>query len=151
MRPFDTAISLFDTVNYVTEPAGLQRAFKAVFAALEPGGLFIFDMNTPYALEMELFTQNNLKSRGEPKYNWISKYNPLERLTTVDMTFYIKQGNTRVTMKETHLQRAYTLPEIHKMLATAGFDVRETFEAFTLRKPRASTDRAHIVAQRPRS
>ncbi|HEY3414633.1 MAG TPA: class I SAM-dependent methyltransferase [Armatimonadota bacterium] len=148
--PFDTAISLFDTVNYVTDPTDLQRAFKAVFTVLEPGGLFIFDMNTPFALEMEMFTQNNLKSRGEPKYSWISKYNPLERLTTVDMSFYVKQGDTRVTVKETHFQRAYAVSEIHKMLAIAGLDVLDTFEAFTLKKPRASTDRAHIVARRPR-
>lgn len=145
---FDTAVSLFDTVNYVLDPAGLQRAFNAVAAALEPNGLFLFDMNTPYALEMELFTQNNLRSRGEPKYSWVSRYNPAERLTTVSMDFFVKRGNTRVTVKETHHQRAYTIAEVHEMLECAGFEVCDTFEAFTYRIPRANTDRAYIVARR---
>jgi SAM-dependent methyltransferase len=145
---FDTAISLFDTVNYVTDPSALQRAFSGIYQALEPGGLFMFDMNTPYALEMEMFTQNNLKSRGEPKYSWVSRYNPLDRLTTVDMTFYVKRGNTRETVTETHHQRAYTLAEIAAMLKSAGFSVCETLDAFTFRRPVASTDRAYFVARR---
>lgn len=150
VRPasFDTAVSLFDTVNYVTEPDALRRAFIGIHDALVPGGLFMFDMNTPYALEMEMFTQNNLKSRGEPKYNWVSHYNPLERLTTVDMTFYVKRGNARVTVTETHYQRAYTLPEIAALLKATGFTVRETYEAFTFRRPNAGADRAYFVAQR---
>lgn len=145
---FDTAVSLFDTVNYVTDPVALRRAFSAIHRALVPGGLFMFDMNTPYALEMEMFTQNNLKSRGEPKYSWVSHYNPLERLTTVDMTFYVKRGNTRETVTETHYQRAYTLPEIAEMLRATGFSVRETYEAFTFRRPNAGADRAYFVAQK---
>ena len=31
--------------------AGCQKAFRRVYESLRPGGLFVFDINTPYKLE----------------------------------------------------------------------------------------------------
>lgn len=146
---FDLAVSLFDSVNYVTDPADLQEAFHRVHAHLLPEGLWIFDMNTPFALEMELFTQNNLRSSSEPKYDWRSRYDRETRLTAVDMTFYVKQGNTRAVLKETHHQRAYGLDEVRQMLETAAFEVLHVTEAYTGRPLSDSSDRALFVARRP--
>lgn len=143
---FDTAISLFDSVNYVLDPAALEEAFRRVRRHLAPGGLFIFDMNTPYALEMEMFTQDNLREEGEPKYVWRSRYDFRTRLAEVDMTFYVKRGNTRETLKETHRQRAYTLAEVKSMLSASGFKDIDVYEAYTLRPPDPRTDRAYLVA-----
>jgi SAM-dependent methyltransferase len=146
---FDLAVSLFDSVNYVTEPADLQEAFHRIHAHLLPDGLWIFDMNTPFALEMELFTQNNLRSHSEPKYDWRSRYDRATRLTTVDMTFYVKEGNTRAVLKETHRQRAYTLDEVRAMLGTAGFEILDVAEAYTGRPLSDASDRALFVTRRP--
>lgn len=146
---FDTAVSLFDSVNYVTEPAHLREAFHRIRRHLAAGGLFIFDMNTPYALEMELFTQDNLRTLDEPKYVWKSRYDWRSRMATVDMTFYVKQGNTRVTVKETHRQRAYTLEEISLWLREAGFDILDVLQAYSFRPPLPHTDRAFFVARAP--
>jgi ubiquinone/menaquinone biosynthesis C-methylase UbiE len=145
---FDLAASLFDTVNYVTNPADLQEAFHRIHRHLLPGGLWIFDMNTPFALEMELFTQNNLRTGAEPRYDWRSHYDRGARLTTVDMTFYVKRGNRRVTMKETHRQRAYALDEIRAMLESAGFEVLDIAEAYTGRPLEPDSDRAMFVTRR---
>lgn len=145
---FDLAVSLFDTVNYVTDPNDLQEAFRRIHHHLLPEGLWVFDMNTPFALEMELFTQNNLRSRSEPKYDWRSRYEAATRMATVDMTFYVKRGNTRAVLKETHHQRAYTLDEIHAMLKIAGFEVLHVTEAYTGHPLSDSSDRALVVTRK---
>ena len=44
--PVDLAVCCLDGVNYVTEPAALREAFARVFKALNPGGLFLFDINS---------------------------------------------------------------------------------------------------------
>jgi ubiquinone/menaquinone biosynthesis C-methylase UbiE len=145
---FDMAVSLFDSVNYVTDPSALQEAFHRIHRHLLADGLWIFDMNTPFALEMELFTQNNLRTDDEPKYDWRSHHDHTSRLTSVEMTFYVKQGNTRVTMKETHHQRAYTLGEMHEMLGIAGFEVLDVTEAYTGQPLRPTSDRALFVTRK---
>src|SRR5262249_44706136 len=47
---FDLCVSLFDSLNYVTEPTRLQRAMTRVAAHLTANGLFIFDLNSEFAL-----------------------------------------------------------------------------------------------------
>src|SRR5690242_20175819 len=44
-RRFDLCISLFDSLNYITDPAQLARAMSRVAAHLTRNGLFIFDLN----------------------------------------------------------------------------------------------------------
>ena len=44
----DVCLCCLDSVNYVTEPEVLQKAFERVHLFLEPKtGLFVFDVNTP--------------------------------------------------------------------------------------------------------
>ncbi len=41
---FDGAVSTFDSLNHILEPAALPAAFRRVAAALKPGAPFAFDM-----------------------------------------------------------------------------------------------------------
>ena len=43
----DACVCCLDSVNYVTRPRTLARAFRGVHTFLMPGGLFLFDVNTP--------------------------------------------------------------------------------------------------------
>jgi SAM-dependent methyltransferase len=49
--PFGAAISLFDSVNHFSSNEELVAVFRNVFEALEPGGLFLFDVNTAEGFE----------------------------------------------------------------------------------------------------
>ena len=46
----DACVCCLDSVNYVTDPKKLERAFERVHLFLMPGGLFLFDVNTPEKL-----------------------------------------------------------------------------------------------------
>jgi len=54
MREFElygtvrAVVSVCDTLNYLTEQEDLLSVFKLVNNYLDPGGIFIFDMNTIY-------------------------------------------------------------------------------------------------------
>ena len=45
-RGVDLAVSGLDSMNYITDPADCEMAIKRVYKALNPGGIFIFDVNT---------------------------------------------------------------------------------------------------------
>lgn len=147
-RPFDLVISLFDSLNYILVPERLQETFRRVHAHLTPGGAFIFDVNTEYALREGLFDQDNLTSRRRLLYRWKSRYDEEMRLCTVDMEFWLRDEKGDIThhFTEVHRQRAYSLDELKHMLLRAGFDYARAFHAYTLRAPNATTDRAFFVA-----
>lgn len=49
-EPVDAVICALDSLNYVTKPADCRKTFRRVYDALTPGGLFVFDINTPAKL-----------------------------------------------------------------------------------------------------
>jgi SAM-dependent methyltransferase len=147
-RKFDLAISLFDSLNYITDPARLAQAIKRVGEHLVDGGVFIFDVNTEYALAHHFFDQANLASHHYPNYVWNSEYDHSTRICTVNMTFRVIENGENVEFKEVHLQRAHSLEEITTMLIDAGFEVVDIFHAYKFRRPSRRSDRVFYVARK---
>jgi len=48
--PVELVTCFFDALNHLPKPGDLDRTFRAVHRALAPGALFLFDINTPWAL-----------------------------------------------------------------------------------------------------
>jgi ubiquinone/menaquinone biosynthesis C-methylase UbiE len=148
---FDLCVSLFDSLNYITDPARLQEAMTRVAAHLTRNGLFIFDLNTEYALVNHFFDQNNLTSSDRLLYDWKSDFDPQTRLCRVQMNFRYRpaeDGAERV-FEEVHWQFAYRTEEIIAMLENAGFDQITPYKAYSLRQPVRTSDRIFYVARRP--
>lgn len=148
--PFDLCVSFFDSLNYIIEPEKLDRAIQRVAAHVRPGGLFIFDINSAFALENGFFDQENLDTRRRLRYVWRSEYDPESRLCRIHMRFFLR-GNDDVDheFREEHIQFAYTEDDIREMLSSAGFDEIETFHAYTLYPVRPTSDRVFFVARYP--
>lgn len=147
--PFDLCISLFDSLNYITEPAALASAVRHTAQHLTANGWFIFDINSAFALENGFFDQDNLESNDRLRYVWRSEYDSATRLCSVFMRFFYQEANgVDSEFRETHVQYAYTEMEIREMLAAAGFCRIETFRAYTFQPTSPTTDRIFFVAQR---
>jgi SAM-dependent methyltransferase len=147
-RKFDLAISLFDSLNYITDVEHLARAIKRVGEHVVEGGYFIFDINTIYALAHHFFDQANLGSVHYPHYIWSSEYDHATRICHVNMTFEVLDNGTTRQFKEVHIQRGHSLEELTEMLMQAGFEVVETLHAYRFRKPTRRSDRVFFVARK---
>lgn len=141
-RTFAGAYSFFDSLNYITDPDRLETAIKRVAKHLEPGGSFVFDVNTAYAFEQRLFDQSEHSSRSQIHYDWVGDYDPESKVIQVDMSF--KRG--RDTFHEIHVQRAYSQEELTDYLRAAGFAQVHVFDSYSLDPPRKRSDRLHFAA-----
>jgi ubiquinone/menaquinone biosynthesis C-methylase UbiE len=141
-KTFDAALSFYDSLNNITDPEALQNAFHRVAAHLEPGGSWIFDLNTAYAFEQRMFDQQHLKPTADLRYKWIGEWDPDARLITVHMSFWDQDRE----FTETHVQRAYEEVDIREMLEKAGFEDIHSYHSYTLDPPRKKTDRIHFTA-----
>ena len=150
LRPasFDLVVSLYDSLNYILQPPRLASCFDGVFSSLAPGGLFIFDLNTPRALSTGLFTQNNLRSNELLLYSWQAHWDPARRLCRVDMWFNWRGDGQDHIFEETHWQYAYRKEDVLEMLNTSGFRSITPFHAYTFRPPPRTSDRIYYVARK---
>jgi len=148
--PFDLCVSLFDSLNYILDPADLCSAIERVHAHLTPGGLFIFDINSEFALVNSFFDQDNLYSNDRLRYVWRSSYDAESRLCTIRMRFFLRdRRGVDQEFQENHVQFAYREEELRAMLEEAGFTGVETYHAYSPRPVGPTTDRIFFVAQRP--
>lgn len=147
---FDLVVCLYDSLNYIVDDGGLERVFTGVAASLRPRGLFVFDLNTIRALELNLFTQQNLSPRSLLKYRWTSSYDDGTRLCTIEMRFWYESDGQREEFTEVHYQRAYTTDEVREWLRRAGLELTRTYDGYTFRRPSRWTNRIFCVARKRR-
>lgn len=146
-QKFDAAISLFDSLNYILDPADLRQAFLRVAEHLSPGGSLLFDLNTEYALAEGMFNQSCTRRGEKLHYRWRSRYDADARLCTVHMRFtYDDGGDERKIFTEVHRQRAYHKDEIVGWLHDAGFEQTHVYDAYSLDPPKKRSDRLFYLA-----
>jgi len=147
---FDTVVCLFDSLNYILEPERLRSAFARVFAHLRPGGTFIFDVNTEYALAEGMFNQSCMRLSEPLRYRWRSRYDAETRLCTVRMDFSYDPGTgVRESFLEVHRQRAYGKDELAQWLREASFGSVTIYDAYTTDPPKKRSDRLFYFAVKP--
>lgn len=142
---FDLVISFFDSLNYILDIKDLQQCFNNVSAHLNPGGMFIFDMNTEVALSTGMFDQSNKGSKSDVIYRWQSSYDKSAQICTVEMDFLYKKN---IAKHVTHYQRAYSLADISAMLGASGLDVIGAYDAYSFRRANTRSDRVFFVARK---
>ena len=145
----DACVCCLDSVNYVTDPKKLQRAFERVHLFLMPGGLFLFDVNSPEKLE-GLDGQVFLDETEDTYCVWRTEFSRRSRVCSYFMDVFRLDPSTGQWDRgeELHRERAYTVPELSAMLAQAGFVDVKTYGALKMRPPKAGEQRIFFTARK---
>ncbi|MDE6590169.1 MAG: class I SAM-dependent methyltransferase, partial [Oscillospiraceae bacterium] len=108
----DAVVSGLDSVNYVTRPKALARMFGRVYRALTPGGLFLFDVKTPAALE-GADGQTCLDEDDGLYCVWRADYYPRRRICAYGLDLFVRNGDGAWDRGgEYHEEYAYTMDEL---------------------------------------
>ena len=144
----DACVCCLDSVNYVTDPKKLERAFARVRLFLMPGGLFLFDVNTPEKLE-GLDGQVFLDETEDTYCVWRAEWSRRGRTCSYFMDLFRREENGLWRREEElHRERAYTVPELTAMLERAGFADIRTYAAFRFRPPAPGEQRIFFTARK---
>ena len=148
----DAAICLCDSVNYLTEEGQLESMLALFHHYLNPGGLFIFDINTPYKYEHILGDHTYADIGDDAAYIWENEYDPKERLNSYGTTFFIRshEDGRYERFDELHIQRAYSIDEVSAAIAWAGLTLLHVYDELTLDPPQPESQRVFFVVRRDR-
>ena len=146
----DACVCCLDSVNYVTRPAELLRAFRRVCLFLVPGGLFLFDINTPEKLQ-GLDGGIFLDETEDTYCVWRADYSRRSRLCTYGMDlFFREEDGLWRREEEVHQERAYTPEELTALLQEAGFTAVRQHGELKLRPPKPGEQRIFFTARKER-
>ena len=145
----DACVCCLDSVNYVTDSRRLQRAFQRVHLFLMPGGLFLFDVNTPEKLEA-LDGQVFLDETQDAYCVWRAEFSRRSRTCSYFMDLFRRDGESGLWRRgeELHRERAYTPEELTAFLRQAGFRDIKQYGNLKMRPPVPGEDRIFFAARK---
>ncbi len=124
-------VSICDCLNYLIQNEQLLKTFKLVNNYLDPGGIFLFDMNTRHKYE-EIGDSVIAENREDASFIWENFFDSDENINEYDLTLFVKDESGKYEKyEETHSQRAYYFDEVKNMLEDAGMEFVSCFKAFT--------------------
>jgi SAM-dependent methyltransferase len=144
----DAVVCLMDSVNYITDKNAVKSMFKLVKNYLNPGGLFIFDVNTSYKFE-KVYADNIFYDIGDDiSYIWVNKYDKRRKICEFDLTFFIKQNDFYKKHEEFHVERAYSPEEIKKIIDYSGLSLVKIYDDLSLKKATIKSNRSFYICKK---
>ena len=148
-----------DSLNYLLGEGELETCFSLVHNYLDPDGLFLFDMNTPYKFQ-NVYGSNHYILEGElPPFEegeapipifcgWQNGFDPKTAICDFDLTLFEELENGTYLREDEHQQeRCYSMEEITSALKNTRMELLGVFSDWSFSAPTDQTERWYFVAR----
>lgn len=141
------AISTCNSLNYLLTTEDLAKVFSLIGNYLDAGGLFIWDMNTPYMYST--IPDTIAENRETAAFIWNNDYDEVKKLNTYELNLYIQEEDSEFFKRETeiHVQRAFSLDEVKEALKDGGLELISVMDLDTGHDITDETMRWQFVAR----
>lgn len=143
-----SCVCTLDSINHLLSPDAVRNTFQKVSLFLEPGGVFLFDVNTPYKHEAVLGDETFVYDLDEVFAVWRNQYYPETREVGITLDFFEADEECYYRSSEEFRERAYTDEELTAWLLESGFEVLHRFEELSHEPPKADTQRIVYAARK---
>ncbi len=148
-NPADTILCTLDSLNHLPTGKEVAQTFAKVSEYLVPGGMFIFDMNTPYK-HREILGNHSFIYDIETVYCiWQNRYQEEGCRVGITLDFFERQNSLYKRKSEHFYERAYEQVQIKTWLEQAHLRLLDAFGDMTQSSPVFDTQRIVYVAQKP--
>lgn len=146
-RTADAALCLYDSLNYLPGEPDLAQVFSRVKSAVVPGGLFLFDLNSPRRLE-RVGNRAWLIQRDGLVLRWANDYLPEQRCWRMEFHGRVQQEGQVYPIEEVHYEYAHDPQEVVDLLQRAGWQHLALLDVCTHQPPAPDAGRLYFVARR---
>jgi ubiquinone/menaquinone biosynthesis C-methylase UbiE len=119
-RAVDVAVCFLDSLDYILDPADCENAIRRTYKALNPGGIFIFDVNTPEKLRA-MDGQVFLDEDDDVYCVWRGEFDEDTNICSYGMDLFQRDGEVWHRSFEEHQEYAYSIEQLKTYLKNAGF------------------------------
>lgn len=118
------AVCCLDSLNYLTKPGDLERCFRTLHNYLEPNGVFIFDVNTPYKFQNIFAGRDFIIEAEDVLCAWQNEYNEKSKICRFYLSLFTDCGNGKwIRSDEIQSERCYSMTAIKRVLKKCGFEI----------------------------
>ena len=147
----DTTLCTLDSLNHLPGKEAIGEVFHRVWLFTEPGGLFLFDMNTPEKHKNRLGGSTFVRETQEVCCIWQNAWDSKngDNGVLIDLDFFVwEKGDRYRRYSESFREVAFPQEEIAALLQDTGFELLETRGDYTAAPPGPGEERIVYVARR---
>lgn len=113
-----------DSINYLTDRAGLTACFSLVHNYLDPDGVFLFDVNTPYKFETVYGNEHYVMEAEGVFCGWVNRYHKRTKLCDFELSIFAEEPDGRyLRYDETQRERCWSERTLIAALRENGFEL----------------------------
>ncbi len=144
----NVVICALDGLNHLTDYQALEETFRRISLFTEPGGLFLFDVNTPYKHQQILANHTFVYDLEDIFCVWqnFTQEDPL--CTEMVLDFFVPQGKLYQRQQESFQERAWPDEVLQELLKRYGYDCLAVYGGDTLNPLQETDERAVYVARK---
>lgn len=130
----DAAVCCFDSLNYILDGEGVKKCFGLVNNYLNPGGLFIFDVNSEYKFESVYADNNFILEKKNVFCSWQNHYDKKNKTCDFYITLFVRQTDgSYKRYGEAQREKYYGETFLKDVLAETGFGDLKIFYDFCVK------------------
>ncbi len=140
----DTVFCTLDSLNHLPDEKAVLTVFQKVALFLEPGGYFLFDVNTPYKHDTVLAGHTFVKEAPDVYCVWQNR--PCgQHIVEITLDFFNKRPDRSYErFTERFFERAYSDPILRKLLAQAELSLAGVYDEWG-KEPENSKEYERLV------
>ena len=146
-RAVDMAVCALDSLDYILDPEDCKEAIRRAYKALNPGGIFIFDVNTPEKLRA-MDDQVFLDEDDDVYCVWRGEFDEKNNVCSYGMDLFQREGEVWHRSFEEHQEYAYSREQLTGFLKEAGFTHIEVYADRLFEAPREGEQRIYFKARK---
>ena len=148
----DVTLCALDSLNHLVSLEDIRKTFERVSLFCEPGGLFIFDVNTPYKHRNILGNNTFVYDLEDVYCVWQNSFAEDSPDCRVDISLDIFEKNengffTRYTDELSEI--AFPREIIEKAVADSGMTLEAVYDFDSPEPPRKDSEKLVFVAKKP--
>lgn len=143
------AICTLDSINHITEPEDLKAAFEKIGLFMEKGGVFIFDVNTPYKHREILGNNAFIFDTDDVFCAWQNEYDEETQAVHIYLDLFAPdEEGLYERYAEDFSEVIYSREFLEETLSNAGFSVRAVYDDLTHEEVKEDSQRAVYVCEK---
>jgi len=143
------AVCTLDSMNHLADMKQVRRAIGLTALFMEPGGIFVFDVNTRYKHQQVLGCNSFVYETPRVLCAWRNSLSSSGARVDIALDFFERQpGGTYLRQSEDFSEWYYSPRQLRGALDQAGFDLLDVYGEFTDQPPAPDCQRAVFVARR---
>lgn len=124
---YELVLCIFDSINYLLKKEEVKKALHNAWLALQPGGLFVFDISTIYNSRNNFCDEINNHQFEDATIVQHAYFDEVRLRQRSFLSLYRRRGTAYLLSQEEHCQRVYYHREIMSMLKDCPLELKGIF------------------------